>query len=186
MPGDKTLEKVDTGNAFDRVYVLRHRSDAKTPDDHKYSFYWIQEPDASKDYDAIQKINDVLQTGTIPPPTDAAGAAPGGGDNPWGQRGRAAPASTPAVTTNDLASVLAQLGVTATPQANPNAAAPAVTTSTATTSTGAQVQIESFESSGDPEEDAELQAALAASLRDDEEESKRAEESKRNEEGKRE
>ncbi len=41
--GEHLLERVETENAYDRVYVLRHNGTAA------YHFFWIQEPDMSKD-----------------------------------------------------------------------------------------------------------------------------------------
>ena len=36
----------------------------------EFYFFWMQEPDGSKDNDSIQKINDVFSTGKIPPPSN--------------------------------------------------------------------------------------------------------------------
>eukprot|EP00499_Haloplacidia_sp_CaronLabIsolate_P002637 CAMPEP_0196782154 /NCGR_PEP_ID=MMETSP1104-20130614/10829_1 /TAXON_ID=33652 /ORGANISM="Cafeteria sp., Strain Caron Lab Isolate" /LENGTH=374 /DNA_ID=CAMNT_0042152385 /DNA_START=43 /DNA_END=1167 /DNA_ORIENTATION=- len=58
FPDAQTFEKVDTGREGDRVYILQYRNSARR------FFYWMQEPDASKDAELVGKLNQLLRDPT--------------------------------------------------------------------------------------------------------------------------
>eukprot|EP00941_MAST-03F_sp_MAST-3F-sp1_P002715 g2715.t1 len=52
IPGDQTFEKVDTGVASDRVYLLQYSGIERR------FFFWMQEPDATKDAENVRKLKE--------------------------------------------------------------------------------------------------------------------------------
>lgn len=59
FPGDQKFTKVDTGREKDRVYLLQFSSSSRR------MFFWMQEPDASKDSENCQKLNDFMQNPSL-------------------------------------------------------------------------------------------------------------------------
>ena len=54
-PGDQKLVKIETGRPNDRVYLLTFESAVN-----QRHFFWMQEPDASKDEERIREFNDIM------------------------------------------------------------------------------------------------------------------------------
>ena len=85
FPGDQTLDRVDTGRPEDRIYLLTFQTSAT-----RRFFFWMQEPDASKDEERVKEFNRLMNEvgpvagagglrGVLPPPisgTSSATAAP--------------------------------------------------------------------------------------------------------------
>jgi 26S proteasome regulatory subunit N13 len=110
IPGDQTLVKVDTGRPEDRIYLLQFKS---TTD--RFFFYWMQDPDASKDEEKVTNLNKAMNEPSQP--TIAGGA---GG---MGRRAVGAVAEPPprVVAMDDLESVLSGLGFAAPPSTSTTA-----------------------------------------------------------------
>ena len=73
FPGEQTLEKVDTGRPDDRVYLLQFKNG-------KRSFFWSQEFDEEAEKKKVEDLQKYLKDpSTIPAPTPAQAAQPGGG-----------------------------------------------------------------------------------------------------------
>ena len=119
FPGDQTFARVDTGRADDRVYLLTFSSAR----DRRF-FYWMQEPDASKDAERVAELNRLLSgagrnpatgpTTTGAPAVGAAAAAAGAG------AAAAAAEPPPLVGMDELESVLAGLGLPPSASAAPS------------------------------------------------------------------
>ena len=55
FPGDQTFTKVDTGRPDDRVYLLSFKDTSS-----RRLFFWMQEPDASKDEERVANFNRLM------------------------------------------------------------------------------------------------------------------------------
>jgi hypothetical protein len=110
FPGDQTLEKVDTGRPEDRIYLLTFKTSA----DRRF-FFWMQEPDVTKDEERVKDFNRFMNdvTATAAPPsgglrgllsTTGAGGLSGvaGGSS----------AAAPIVGLDELSNILSGLGYT--------------------------------------------------------------------------
>ena len=92
FPGDQSFEKVDTGRPNDRVYLLSFKTSAS-----RRFFFWMQEPDATKDEERIREFNKLMNE-----PASTAGAV---------SSTRSFPVTTvPTVELDELSNILAGLG----------------------------------------------------------------------------
>jgi len=99
FPGDQTLEKVDTGRPNDRVYLLSFKTSAS-----RRFFFWLQEPDLSKDDERVKEFNRLM---------NEVGATPsvGAGSQRSGITANNSAASTaPIVGLDELSNILSGLG----------------------------------------------------------------------------
>lgn len=98
FPGDQTLEKVDTGRPNDRVYLLTFRPSAS-----RRFFFWMQEPDGSKDEERVREFNRMMND-------PAAQAGPMRGILGTGGSNQLLTAAPPAVGLDELSDILSGLG----------------------------------------------------------------------------
>ena len=87
------MSRVDTGRPDDRVYLLTFATS-----DARRFFFWMQEPDSSKDEERVAELNRLMNA-TVPQPMASRG-------NPFAH----APV-TPAVSSIDLGNILDSIGL---------------------------------------------------------------------------
>ena len=101
FPGDQTLAKVDTGRAADRVYLLSFKDSSS-----RRFFFWMQEPDQSKDEERVREFNRQMNE------VQAQANPLRGGMLGAGSASMAQPqvAAAPAVGLDELSDILSGLG----------------------------------------------------------------------------
>jgi hypothetical protein len=98
FPGDQSLQKVDTGRPGDRVYLLTFKTSAS-----RRLFFWMQEPDASKDEERVKEVNRLMNdVNSLSNPVRGLGGA--------GLNTGPLTATAPAVGLDELSDILSGLG----------------------------------------------------------------------------
>eukprot|EP00501_MAST-03F_sp_TOSAG23-6_P000046 GSMAST32.ASY1.ANO1.47.1 assembled CDS len=65
IAGDQTFKKVETGVASDRVYLLQYKNSSRR------FFYWMQEPDSTKDEANVKKLCELIGQTEAAAPTSS-------------------------------------------------------------------------------------------------------------------
>jgi hypothetical protein len=110
FPGDQTLEKVDTGRPEDRIYLLTFKTSA----DRRF-FFWMQEPDATKDEERVKDFNRFMNdvAATAPPPSGGLrGLLSTTGSGALSSAAGGSSAAAPIVGLDELSNILSGLGYT--------------------------------------------------------------------------
>lgn len=98
FPGEQVLEKVDTGRPEDRVYLLSFKTSTT-----RRLFFWMQEPDVSKDENVVAEFNRLMNE------ANRAGSGVSSRSNPMPSASAAA-ASTPGVELDHLLRIFRDMG----------------------------------------------------------------------------
>ncbi|KDO26887.1 hypothetical protein SPRG_07601 [Saprolegnia parasitica CBS 223.65] len=66
FPNDASFQKVDTGRADDRVYVLQYKGSSRR------FFFWMQNKDSAKDAEQAKKLDELMNTAQTAAPASGA------------------------------------------------------------------------------------------------------------------
>jgi len=104
FPGDQSLEKVDTGRPNDRVYLLTFKTNPP-----RRFFFWMQEPDGSKDEERVKEFNRLMNE-TAPAAPPGLGGLRGAGNVASTASAAASTSAAPIVGLDELSNILSGLG----------------------------------------------------------------------------
>jgi len=122
FPGDQTLSPVDTGRPDDRVYLLSFATS-----DARRMFFWMQDPDASKDASNLSELNRLMNA----PPVAVVAPSSGRGASLANAPSSSAAAAVSAI---DLGNILESIGLPPASSAVPPIANPSATSTTTSSS----------------------------------------------------